>query len=201
MSGEIEKKVVDVDFVDLGQFVTIGRNFLRLSDDFPQELCGEVYKKLHALAGSMQWMIGDFFCQIANLRGSEVAKQLMDEWDVSYQRAAACRHVCDLIEVENRRSDLSFSHHEQALSVTDTIDEALDLLDIASDRGLSVAKMRQYAGRQNELPPAPTKSSPVRSIYEALKDVERLKRTTLDDSTRAQLKEDLKPMVEWYGTL
>lgn len=198
---EKNEKVVPVDFAKMGGLVEVGENYLKLSADFPSELIGQLYGQLRALAGGVAWIVGDFFCQIENLKGSEVAHRLMDEWDVSYGQAATWRRVCDAFEPAMRRAELSFSHHEQALVSTASIEEAIDLLGVAARNRLSCSDMRQHAaGQQKTIGRGPSKSG-VREFYATLRVVERLKREPLDAGTRAQLKEDLKPLVEWYGTL
>lgn len=201
MSRELVNKTVDVDFVNLGEFVRTTANSLELAEDFPVELAGEVFRRLEAVAGSLAWWAGDFFRQITNLKGSEVARRMMDEWDIKYSRAALYRQVCESIEPANRLPDLTFTHHEQALVVSESVSDALDLLEVASANSLSVAKMRQYAAGRGKLPPRPKGVPGLAQIYEVMKVVEGLKRKPLDAATRQQLKSDLKPMVEWYATL
>lgn len=200
MSGKA-LKVVPVDFVNLGEFVEVGPNYLRLAEDCPSDVLRGIYSKLQALAGGIAWLVGDFLCQVENLKGSDRARMLLEDWDISYGQAAEWRRVCDAFEPSQRRIELSFGHHAQALAATTSIEEAIDLLEVASARGMSISKMRQHAAEPKQLGGGRKSHGGIREVYETAKIVERLKRESLDSATRQQLKADLKPLVEWWGTL
>lgn len=203
MSGAGEKmKLLEVDFVGCGQFVEVGANYLKLADDTPAEALRAVFGGLRRVANSIQWLAGDFFCQVASLRGDALAQQLMAEWDVSYSRASAVRHVCALIPADLRVATLSFSHHEQAIQCTDTVAEALQLLQSAAANRWSVAQMRRGAARALS---AAAKSAPggsgYRDVYALVRRCEQLRRAELDETTRRQLKSELRPLVEFWEQL
>lgn len=201
----MEKSIHDVqkvDFVDFGDFVKVGANYLEIAQDSPDEVLAHVFQGFRQMAEGVQWWIGDFFSQVEKLRGNERVELFLREWDVSYSRVAAYKRVCEAIPPSRRFSDLTFTHHESALSDTDDIEEALDLLSIASLHKLSVAQMRK---KQRQVTSGGLSGSApninFRPFYDAIKSCLQIKPAQLDIADRDRLKSDLKPVVDWYNSL
>jgi hypothetical protein len=193
--------VQPVDFIRMGDFVKIGPNYLQLTDDVPAEALPVIYGQLKSLGGALQWFIGDFFTQVDQLRGNEYAQQMMNDWEISYARASTCKRVALAFDKSLRRQELSFSHHEEALQITESVETALDLLELASENGWSVARMRQSTIEEPAKKAEPTQSVNFQPVYDCLRLCKATDPKSLDVNTREQLKLELEPLVKWHSQL
>jgi len=195
-------KIVEVNFLDLGDFVETGGNYLLLRDDVPNEALVGVFGRLKTIGGVLHWYVGDFFSQVATLRGSEFANQVMEEWEYSYARASACKRVACAYDVSMRRPELSFSHHEEALVLCDSIEDALELLEQASIGSWSVATMRKQFATKGQAPQSlPSKLFNLQPVYDVLRWCSKTDPASLSPDVRQQIKEEVAPLVEWASKL
>lgn len=139
--------------------VRFGENFLEVPTDASDEEIRLTFKSLRKVAYAYQWWVGDLLCAIDRLRGSDRAKAILEEFEVSEASAYRYWKVCRHVEHYKRLKCSTFNHHAVALEECGDVALSLDWVKRASEAKWSVAQLRQQirASKRPVLngPPAP----------------------------------------------
>lgn len=192
------------EYMKLGKSVELGSNYLTLSEDITEEEIAQAYVKLRSVNGSMQWYLGDFFNQIEMSLGEAIAHQMLEAFAVGERSAYDACKVARSIPVKYRKPSLSFSHHLIAVVECDDLSSALEWLDVAVEKGLSGAGLRQAIrlDRQSKFKrPGARLGNNYRPVYQALACIKQVDAASLPAADRSALRADLKPLIEFYNSL
>lgn len=199
-------KVIKIDFIVLGKFVSYGANYLSLSQDVTSEALQQIYSRLKSLDGSVNWMIGDFLCQVEQIRGEEFVAAMLKDWGLSSSRASRLRAVCEWFALDDRfASPLTFTHHEVVMDESED-DPAgqKEWLQRAVAHGWSCSQLRS-AIRRARLPFQAKQNQPARLNYKSFYDFARFctitKAADLSAEDRSALKADCEQILQFLGSL
>ncbi len=112
------------------------------------ELLGKALFNMH---GRIQLLIGDWLAQGEHIWGKTYT-QMATTTGLEEKTLRNYKHVANSVEMSLRRDNLTYSHYSLVAGVKDTRRKAR-LLELASDEGWSVARLREIlAERKPELP-------------------------------------------------
>lgn len=179
--------------------VEIGVNSLRVMEPATDEDLIEVCGVLRRLEGTLAWMVGDFLAEVGRLRNDERAAELIEYFGAGERWAYAAWRTCRLWPAVDRVKGVSFTHHQEALQEAGSFGAALPWVRRAAEEGWSVAEMR----RQMRARPKAVRAKQLSfaDIYGAVAWARRMSPEQLTVADRATLKQDLKPLVDFYGLL
>lgn len=100
---------------ELGDF-RIGPTGLVVPADLTFEQWTKMGDLLRTWHAGIQWLVGDWLL-IGEARFGDLAAQVIDARHWSDETARTYRYVAEAVPPENRRADLSFSHHQMCSSL------------------------------------------------------------------------------------
>ena len=186
--------------IDIHPKVEVGMNSLRFLGDLSDEEMLEVCGVLRRIEGTLAWLVGDFLCEVGRLRGDSRASELIEYFGVGERWAYHAWLTCRKWPVGARVQGCSFTHHRDALQEAGSLEEALPWARRAAAEGWSVAEMRR---QMRAKPPgaAGAKRLSFSDLYGAVAWARRIAPAALTETDRATLRQDLRPLIDFYQQL
>lgn len=132
------------DLKDMPPSIGLEPTGLRIiNPDMDFEEWEAIGQQLQAMQKCLRWWVGDWI-NFGESRYGETYVQAIDATERSYQWLADSKWVCSKIEPSDRRTGLTFAHHQEALAATKFDGDPLEVLAWAEENERSSRDVREY---------------------------------------------------------
>jgi hypothetical protein len=121
--------------------VTLGNNFLSVSDSASQQDLAKAFNTLAQTSGSSLFWLGDLLAASEAKFGDKYTLALA-KTNYAYQTLREAKSVCSRFPA-SKRLPLSYAHHKDAIKLTKDVTLAVKFLGVAQRESLPVSQLRK----------------------------------------------------------